>query len=212
MTQAGLGGYDAGYRECPCFWGEQEGSLVRNVESLTTLVGARALDIGAGEGKNSVFLARKGCFVDAVDVSDLAIQNGQRHWGSVPNIRWEVADADQFLRTAIAEKRRYRLVVAYGLLHCLRDAAQIESTIARMLEVTEDNGLHVVCAFNVRRQELETAHPGFAPTLLPHCKYLEFYSHHQILHASDSDLSEIHPNNLVHHTHSLTRMIVRKIP
>ena len=74
---------------------------------------------------------------------------------------------------------------------------------------TIPGGFNVVCAFNARHQDL-TAHPGFAPVLLPHDEYTALYTHWQLLHSTDSDLSEVHPHNGIRHTHSMTRIIARK--
>ncbi len=46
------GGYDDGYRECPCFWGDEPGSLVRVLcDHIGPVRGFAVLDAGCGEGK-----------------------------------------------------------------------------------------------------------------------------------------------------------------
>ena len=53
----------------------------------------RALDIAAGSGRNSIFLAQKGFSVDALDVSDVALKKiAGRH----PNVRPVCIDMDTF--------------------------------------------------------------------------------------------------------------------
>ena len=52
------GGYDEGYIASDCFWGEEPGSLIRQLgEVLTDFAGLSVLDAGCGEGKNAVHLS-----------------------------------------------------------------------------------------------------------------------------------------------------------
>jgi tellurite methyltransferase len=66
--------------------------------------GGLALDIAAGTGKNSLFLAQKGFTVHAVDISDVAVQ---QMTGLHPRIRPIRADLD----TWQIPQRRYHLIV-----------------------------------------------------------------------------------------------------
>jgi tellurite methyltransferase len=167
-----IGGYDNGYRACPCFWGAEPGSLVRALCSyITSFGGLKVLDAGCGEGKNAVFLASKGAMVDAIDISSRAIQNGLRYWPKDLRIRWAVGD----VRSLDLPQDHYDIVVAYGFLHCLTSTAEIENVLTRLQCATRQTGYHVICAFNSRRQELH-AHPGFTPSLLTHDAYTNAYS------------------------------------
>jgi tellurite methyltransferase len=200
------GGYDLGYRACPCFWGTEPGTLVRK---LATIVGdfrnLQILDVGCGEGKNAWFFANQGATVRAVDISALAIENGEKCFGTSPRICWEVAD----VRTLELRSRAYDIVVAYGLLHCLASATELRDTIARLKSATKSGGFNVVCCFNDRDQDL-SAHPGFTPTLLSHSQLVSEYEDWDLISATDSDLVETHPNNGILHQHSLTRIIAQR--
>lgn len=64
----------------------------------------RALDLAAGTGKNALFLAEKGFEVDAVDISDVAMDDlAGRH----PRVHAHCVDLDGYR----IPRRRYRLVV-----------------------------------------------------------------------------------------------------
>jgi tellurite methyltransferase len=202
------GGYDDGYRECPCFWGKEPGSLVRMLsDHVGTVRGLAVLDVGCGEGKNAAFLAAGGAVIDAFDVSVLAIQNGRRHFGNRDGIRWQVGD----IRWIDLPENKYDVVIAYGLLHCLASPAEVRDVIGRLQAVTRRSGYNVICAFNDRRQELH-AHPGFSPCLVSHDDYMNAYADWEVLNASDSNLTERHPHNNLEHTHSMTRILARKVP
>ncbi len=57
------------FTEAPGAW------LVENRELLSSVRGARALDVACGDGRNAGYLARLGFAVDAIDISDIAIDS-----------------------------------------------------------------------------------------------------------------------------------------
>lgn len=201
------GGYDEGYEACPCFWGREPGSLVKLLRArVLSLSGLNVLDAGCGEGKNAAYLARCGARVRAVDISGPAIANAERAWGDTGGIIWEVAD----IRNVEVPLATYDVVLAYGLLHCLPGEQEVRDVAAKLQAATKTDGYNVVCAFNSRHQEL-TAHPGFQPCLLDHIFYAQLYASWEIIELSDSDLIESHPHNNIVHTHSLTRLVARRL-
>lgn len=202
------GGYDEGYRECECFWGTEPGSYVKLLcKYVPSFIGLRVLDAGCGEGKNAVFLADRGGVVEAVEVSELALQNGRRLWNDSGPVKWSCAD----IRQLTLPRAHYDIVVAYGLLHCLPSITDARIVLEDLQKATRASGYNVICAFNDRHQELN-AHPGFAPSLLAHEEYLRYYAAGwEVLTESDTDLMEQHPHNKIQHTHSMTRILARKL-
>jgi tellurite methyltransferase len=200
------GGYDDGYKACPCFWGTSPGSIVVALESrIETFVGLHVLDVGCGEGKNAAYLASKGAIVSAIDVSEFAIANARVAWGNRDGVSFAVQDCAELLLPS----ESFDIVIAYGLLHCLATEDAVKTTVNRLQAATVTGGFHVICTFNARFQELE-AHPEFHPILLPHSFYIDLYKEWEILNATDADLTEVHPHNRISHTHSLTRILARK--
>lgn len=200
------GGYDDGYSECPCFWGRGPGSLIKrsSAESLS-FENIRVLDAGCGEGKNAVYMAQRGAQVLALDISSIALRNARAMWPSAENVVWTEAD----IRTVDLPDNGFDVALAYGLLHCLRSFAQVEGVVSKLKAATRPGGFNVICAFNDRSQDL-SAHPGFQPCLLPHDAYVGLYQAWDILLQSDTNLHETHPHNRIPHTHSMTRMILRR--
>jgi tellurite methyltransferase len=201
------GGYDEGYRSCPCFWGREPGSLVRELASeVASFSGMRVLDAGCGEGKNAAFFAQQGALVTAVDISRQAIANAEAAWPPDLKVSFQVGG----IETLDLAAHSWDVVLMYGLLHCLPTREVIELTVSRLQQATRLNGFHVLCAFNDRAQDL-TAHPGFSPTTLPHDAYVQMYRGWHLLRSSDSDLHEVHPHNNIPHSHSMTRLLAQKV-
>lgn len=205
-TQELDGGYDRGYRESPCFWGKNPGSLVVWLTDRINVNGLSVLDAGCGEGKNAVHFAKRGAKVLGWDSSSIAIRNGLNTWGNFPKITWQHGD----VRTANLPENGFDIVVAYGLFHCLKDTSEVQNLFHRFSASTERGGYHVICAFNDRRQDFRGAHADFDPLLLPHSYYLSLYDGWEIMKSSDEDLTEVHPNDRIKHTHSLSRIVARK--
>lgn len=84
--------WDERYRAAD-LWGSDPNVFVREVaESLPP---GRALDVAAGDGRHTLWLARQGWDVDAVDFSAVAMQRGAdlaREQGVAPRTRWHVGD------------------------------------------------------------------------------------------------------------------------
>jgi ubiquinone/menaquinone biosynthesis C-methylase UbiE len=200
------GGYDDGYKACPCFWGRSPGRLITRLFALLPdISGRRVLDAGCGEGKNAHALVERGAgAVVAIDCSELALRNAKAAWEGDP-IQWIQTDICSF---GIGDSE-FDIVVAYGLLHCLRSETEIREVVRRFQRGTSIGGWHVVCALNRRRQEL-AAHPELHSCLLSHDAYVDMYGAWDIEEQSDEDLYEIHPHNNIPHVHSVTRLIARR--
>jgi SAM-dependent methyltransferase len=95
--------WDERYAATELVWSAEPNRFV--AEELTDLPPGRALDLAAGEGRNAIWLARRGWQVTAVDYSQVAIDKGRRLAGDV-ELRWECADA-----TTWDEPASYDLVV-----------------------------------------------------------------------------------------------------
>ena len=201
------GGYDEAYKRCGCLWGTEPGSFLRLLTHyVPSLTGQRVLDAGCGEGKNAVFLAQLGAIVDAVDVSVVAIKNGRKFWKQQATVRWVVADIRHLKLT-----HKYDVAIAYGLFHCFPDRAEVLAGISTIQAATVRGGYNIVCAFNNRHQQIGKAHPGFRPCLLDHREYLSAYESWHVLAQSDLDLTERHRHNNIDHTHSLSRILAKKL-
>jgi tellurite methyltransferase len=201
------GGYDVGYRSSPCFWGKVPGSLVQSsVSLLPPLRGLRVLDAGCGEGKNAVFFSRQGAYVDAFDISAVAVSNARAAWGPTePRVAFAVDD----IRSVVLPPGRYDVVVCYGLLHCVGDADVKAEVVERLRAATRPGGTHIVCALNNRCDGFAEGHLGFRPVLETHEFYLSLYSDCELSMDSDRDLIEDHPPNHVEHRHAVTRFVAR---
>lgn len=87
--------WDTRYASEELVWTARANRFV--VAELTGLAAGRALDLGAGEGRNAVWLAERGWRVTAVDFSPVAVDKGRRLAGSRGvSVDWIVADVRDY--------------------------------------------------------------------------------------------------------------------
>ncbi|MFD7986605.1 class I SAM-dependent methyltransferase [Kitasatospora indigofera] len=88
--------WDARYGATELVWGTEPNRWV--VRETSALPAGRALDLAAGEGRNSIWLAGRGWRVTAVDFSEVAVERGRRLAAAGPaeaagRLEWVHADA-----------------------------------------------------------------------------------------------------------------------
>ncbi len=98
--------WDERYAASELVWSAEPNRFV--AEELADLPPGRAVDLAAGEGRNAIWLARRGWQVTAVDFSAVALDKGARLAGDTP-VEWVVGDAT----TWRAEQPLDLAVIAY---------------------------------------------------------------------------------------------------
>jgi SAM-dependent methyltransferase len=88
--------WDELYASTDLVWTAEANRFV--VEELADLPAGRALDLGAGEGRNAIWLAERGWQVTAVDFSAAGLAKGARLAGGrgVTGVRWVEADVRDY--------------------------------------------------------------------------------------------------------------------
>lgn len=104
--------------------------------------GAKILDLGAGEGGDSLYLASKGFSVTAVDISETGLEKLERL----------ARKEDLKVQTAVADLEEYRIkedydaIISFAAIHFL-ERHQIVSLIENMKAKTTPGGLNVILVF-----------------------------------------------------------------
>lgn len=209
MPDRGKGQYDAEYAQCSCFWGTSPGKFVELFLDQTLLSEGSVLDLGAGEGKNSIYLAQRGFHVTAVECSAFAIRNFRHRLETLsPTVRARITIQETDVVQADF-KTDWDLVIAYGLLHCLPSMADVESVVRRMQRWTRPLGWNVVVAFT-NELPVPDCQQYLEPTLLAPDSLSSLYEDWEIMALENSVLTEVHPTSKVMHTHSVCRLLARR--
>ena len=204
--EKGKGQYDIEYMSSPCAWGREPAKFVKKV--INYINNGKALDLGAGEGKNSIYLVKNRFSVTAIDVSVHAIRNfidwviEEKLDDEITIIRGDV------LKFEFSDK--FDLIVAYGLLHALRTKDEINAAIKKMHDLTLPGGINVVCTFT-DDLPVPPAQGYLEPTFLKSDELIKtYYSDWEIIDFENGIISETHPSCDEEHEHSLCRLIARK--
>jgi SAM-dependent methyltransferase len=117
--------WDERYAATELIWSAEPNQFV--AAGLTGLAPGRALDLAAGEGRNAIWLARRGWTVTASDFSQVALDKGARLAGDT-ELAWVCADA-----TTWDEPSAYDLVVlAYLQLPAPQRRAAVRAGFASL--------------------------------------------------------------------------------
>lgn len=165
--------------------------------------GSRVLDMGCGEGRNALFLARSGFEVDAFDLSEHGIGKLTAAAAKLGvRVNAWVEDMRSFEFT-----RCYDLVVSHGVLHLLAREEWLR-VIEAMQEGTRVTGVNVVAVFT---DALPTPED-----LLPHVRGLfregelsEIYSAWHIESFESYVKEDEHPHG-IRHRHSVNKIVARR--
>lgn len=85
--------WDERYAASELVWSTGPNQFVE--QALADLPPGRAVDLAAGEGRNAIWLARRGWQVSAVDFSQVGLDKGRRLAGDTP-VDWVCADATRW--------------------------------------------------------------------------------------------------------------------
>jgi SAM-dependent methyltransferase len=144
------------YRSAHKLWsGNPNANLVAQVSELTP---GTALDAGAGEGADAIWLARRGWQVTAVDISSVALDRAAEHAAEAGN---GVAERIQWLRQDLRRwqppGRRYDLVSSQ-YLHL--PAAGRRTAYARLAAAVADHGTLLIVAHHPSDMQTTVPRPN----------------------------------------------------
>lgn len=165
---------------------------------------AQVLDVGCGEGRNSVFMAKLGNQVDAFDISENGIEKAKmisRQMGV--QVNYFCCDLEDFLF-----EKKYDVILSHGVLHLPYKEVR-DKFIAKMQDNTKIGGYNVIGIFTNRLP----ATPDNAPythSLFDIGELPKKYRDWKILHHQEGTFTDSHPGG-IHHEHAFERIIAKRI-
>lgn len=165
--------------------------------------GGKVLDVGCGEGRNALFLARKGMTVDAFDISEAGVQKALR----IANAQNIVINAWAQDLTKYIFTSDYDVILSHGVLH-LVFKHESEAFIAEMKRHTRSGGYNVIGIFTNRLPATPDNAP-FTKGLFDVSELPSLYDDWDIIHHLEGVFEDEHPGG-IHHRHAYETIIARK--
>lgn len=141
------------------------------------MASGRALDIATGRGRNAIFLAQKGFAVEAIDVSEVALQEARRQAAEKGlAVTFRQADLDHI---ELAEGQ-YDLIVNINFL--------LRSLVPQIKKALKVGGRVIFETYLIEQQTI--GHPKNPAYLLRHHELLELFSDFRIFYYREGKFSE----------------------
>ena len=142
--------YDSDYEKDDALFGAKESHLLRKcAEYLPD--GARVLDLGVGQGRNALPLARRGCQVTGIDTSQVAVDTVNR-LAAKENLPLEALLQDF---RSYEPPRSFDAVLCFGLMQML-DLQGCASLVERLHHWTRPGGALFLVAWHNEDPSFET--------------------------------------------------------
>lgn len=164
---------------------------------------ARVLDVGCGEGRNSLFMASLGNDVDAFDISENGIRKA-KYIADQRGLHINYFCCD--LETFVFEKE-YDIILSHGVLHLPYKNVR-DQFIENMKAHTKAGGYNAIGIFTNRCP----ATPDNAPythSLFDVGELPEKYGDWEIIHHLEGTFTDSHPGG-IRHEHAFERIIAKQ--
>lgn len=143
--------FEKTYEKPGAIWTNKEPprELVELIES-GKIKPCKVLDVGCGEGKYAIYLAKKGFDVTGIDISEKAIdyakENAKKAGMDVKFIAMDLKDLSEL-------KEKFDLVLEWSILHCI-PFEQWKKYIADVNNLLKDRGKYLSTCFNVQSSHM----------------------------------------------------------
>jgi tellurite methyltransferase len=205
MSQTDNNPYDKRYSQNNCYWGQKPSALCYEVlKHLPPEKPFSLLDMGCGEGRNSVFLARNGYQVKAFDLSLAGVEK-TRQYAHVLNLPITVfqADINQFRLD-----ENHDILFSTGTMHYIRLELRDE-IIADYKTHTSVGGLNAYSVFIEKPFIPRAPDAESSAKLWKSGEILTYYHDWEILFFEET-VFDCNSSG-VPHRHAVNRIVARKI-
>lgn len=165
---------------------------------------AQVLDVGCGEGRNSIFMAKQGNSVDAFDISENGIEKARRIAGQIGvQVNFSCCDLEKFIFEKV-----YDVILSHGVLHLPYKDVR-DKFIVKMQCNTKIGGYNVIGIFTNRLPATPDNVP-YTHSLFDVGELPEKYKDWEIIHHQEGTFTDSHPGG-IHHEHAFERIIAKRI-
>ena len=162
------------------------------------------LDVGCGEGRNSIFLASQNHVVEAFDLSEAGIKKAKM---VALSMNLEIKFWSENLSDFEFQKE-YDVILSHGVLH-LPEQQYRDKFILDAQKNTTKGGFHFIGVFTDRLPATPDNAP-FTKSLFHIGELPEKYKEWEIIHHLEGTVTDEHPGG-IKHEHAFERIIAKKL-
>jgi len=190
--------FEEQYKKEKYYWGLKPNKYV--IDILKFKKSGTVLDLGVGEGRNAIFLAKKGFNVIGVDISKTGIK---KFLEMAKNLNVKVKGVVENI-TKFKFERNYDVILSIATLHFLK-REEIEKLIQQMKFHTTKNGLNIITVFTEDNPSKDFLYLFKKTELKSFYRDWEIIEYKEFLTSSEKHGKEGKP-----HKHALAILIARK--
>lgn len=195
--------FDERYKKEECYWGLRPKETV--IPLLKYEQSGSVLDIGVGEGRNALFLAKKGFDVTGVDISESGIEKFMQLAKKFKvRVKGIVSDITKF-----KFGQSFDIMISIDTLHFL-SKKDITKIVKRMKKHTSEKGINLIEVFTVMDEHFKK-HPKKLYYFQKN-ELRNYYRDWKVLEYKEFlTKPEKHGNDGKIHQHSIAVLIARKL-
>lgn len=199
--------YEERYKQNDYYWGLNPNSMCYEIMKLRPPIKPyRVLDMGCGEGKDSVFLAKNGYIVSAFDVADSGLEKA-RELAERNNVHVNFFKADIL---DYMPDMTFDIIYSSGVFHYIPPELRQE-LIDNLKSHTSENGLHAINVFVekpfiAKAPDLEEKELNHKPW---HSGELFTYYHDWLFHKNTEEIFKCNSSGIPH-KHCMDTLIAEK--
>lgn len=196
--------YNSKYSGEKFYWGTNPSRLITELTNRLK-PGCSILDIGSGEGRNAIFLAKNGFDVTAVDISENGIMK-TRKLAETHNvqIKTHVSDFIEFLSSS----PKYDAIFCMNILQYISDE-KIRSGIDSIKEKTSSKGFNVVVSFVAQNKKMKDEAQSKGMYLFDKWELKKFYDGWKLLEYREF-LGRLETHGERPHRHFFVELVAQK--
>jgi len=182
-------------------WGINPNPLTKRILKIKSK--GDVLDLGCGEGKDALFLAKKGFKVDAIDISESAIKKlKERALKEKISINAKVEDFDNY-----KIKNNYDVILSLAAIHFIEDRKNLQKMIKNIQDKTRRGGINVITVFRKK----DPSEGKFKMYFFEDKELLKYYSSWKVIYYSEYLKEDKHNEKDKVHFHRNAEIIAQKI-
>jgi len=200
--------YNQIYKNDKIVWGREPEALIKKALNFLEK-GATGLDLGCGQGKDSLFLAKKGFKITAIDLSKEAIEQIQAKIKK--NKKLHIETICKNINDYKIEENKYDFIIGIDIFQFLTDK-KIVNLIKDIKNKLKNNGLIIISSFTIKDPSYKKSNKKNIKYYFKPKEITNYFKDFEIIYYFEGIIKDSgHAGFPRLHKHGVVQIIARKI-